>query len=149
MTNDDRIRRLAGLIKLYRGREQALAGRMRAARDAHAQQEAQLGTIDGLRTEYRERLSSEGTRGVTGAALKNWRRFMQGLEELRREQSARSERSGRARDLRHEAWLAQHQRVKGLESFDERLVDERDQARARAEQKRLDDVAARRHRTSE
>jgi flagellar export protein FliJ len=143
MKNGDRIRRFAGLIKLYREREQALVRKLRAAQLAHEREAEQLGNLDQLRVEYREQLSSAAESGVSGAALKNWRRFIHGLDELRNEQHERARRTAQAKDLRNDDWLAGHRRVRGFETLDEKLKADVRDAEARSEQKRMDELAAR------
>jgi len=143
MRNGERIKRFASLIKLYRERERALVKKFRAAQTAHDREAAQLGNLDQLRGEYREQLASAAENGVSGAELKNWRRFINGLDELRREQQVRAERTAQAKDLRKDDWLNGHRRVRGFETLDEKLKANGREAEARGEQKRMDEIAAR------
>jgi len=143
MKNAERIKRFTSLLKLYRAREQTLVKKLRAAQAAHEREAAQLGNLDALRVEYRDQLSSAAETGVSGAQLKNWRRFMHGLDELRREQQERTARTAAAQDLRKGDWLAGHRRVRGFESLDEKLKADGRAAEARSEQKRMDDIASR------
>ena len=139
----DRLKRFTALLKLYRAREQLLVKKLGAAQAAHAREAAQLGNLDALRVEYRNQLSTATEAGVSGAELKNWRRFIHGLDELRREQRERTERTADAQALRKEDWLAGHRRVRGFETLEQKLEAHGREAEARSEQKRMDEVAAR------
>jgi flagellar protein FliJ len=139
----ERLRRFGGLLNVYRRREEGLARRMREA-DALAQRErAQLSNIEGIQSEYQKAFADAGRAGTSAQHLKNWQHFVRNLDSVHAEQVERTRRATGTRDEHHEAWLAQHRRVKGFETLAENLAAERDTAERRREQRQMDEIAMR------
>jgi len=149
MSIHERIRRFGGLIKVYRRREEGLARRLRDA-DTHARREqAALSNIEGIKAEYRKGLTEAGRSGASAQDMKNWARFVRNLDAVHAEQMERARRASEARDTQRAAWLDQHRRVKGFETLNERLADDRDSTRRRAERRTMDEIAGRPRPTDE
>ncbi len=140
MSTRERIRRFGTLLKVYREREEKKAARLREAQSALRREQTQLEGLDGLREEYRTQIEAVGKRGASAATLKNYRRFMTGLDELRSEQSDRTSKVEAVSEVRRKEWIGAHQRAQGISKLEEKLTDDlADQVR-REEQRALDEA---------
>ncbi|NJN51002.1 MAG: flagellar export protein FliJ [Gammaproteobacteria bacterium] len=95
--------------------------------------------LEGLRVEYRTAFEAAVRRGTSAAALKNYRRFMSGLDDLQKEQLERTRKVEAATQARRGEWIGAHQRVQGIESVEASLARELALARRRQEQRDLDE----------
>ena len=149
MSIHERIRRFGGLLKVYRRREEGLAKRLRDADVLARREQAALSNIEGIKAEYQKGLTDAGREGTTAQQMKNWARFVRNLDAVHAEQTERTKRASDARDTHRDAWLAQHRRVKGFETLEERLVADRDATRRRTEQRQMDEIAGRSARSTD
>jgi len=149
MSIHERIRRFGGLINVYRRREEGLARRLRDADTLARRERAALTNIEGIKAEYQKGLGDAGRIGASAQDMKNWARFVRNLDAVHAEQVERARRASQARDTHRDAWLDQHRRVKGIERLNERLVDDRDVARRRADQRTMDEIASRPRRSDD
>jgi flagellar FliJ protein len=140
----ERIRRFGGLIKVYRRREEGLARRLRDADVLARREQVALSNIEGIMAEYQKGLTDAGRQGASAQDMKNWSRFVRNLDAVHAEQIERTRRASQARETQRDAWLDERRRVKGFETLNERLVDDRDAARRRAERRAMDEIAGRR-----
>lgn len=144
MSARERIARLGTLLSVYREREARKATRMRQAQEALRREEIQLEGLDGLRTEYKSRFDAAVRAGTSASTLKNYRRFMNGLDDLRREQQERTHRVEAAQSARLSEWIGAHQRTQGIENIEQTLAEELALTKARQAQRELDDTGRRR-----
>jgi flagellar export protein FliJ len=143
MSIHERIRRFGGLIKVYRRREEGLAKRLHDADTLARREQAALSNIEEIKAEYQKGLTDAGRSGTSAQQMKNWSRFVRNLDAVHAEQAERTRRASDARDTHRDAWLAQHRRVKGFETLKDRLVDDRDTAARRGEQRHMDEIGGR------
>lgn len=144
MTARERIARFGTLLKVYREREARKAARMRQAQDALRREESQLEGLDGLRTEYRTRFEAAVRAGTSASTLKNYRRFINSLDDLRGEQQERTRKVEAAEDARRSEWIGAHQRTQGIENIEQTLAAELAVTAARQAQRDLDEAGRRR-----
>lgn len=144
VSDDDRTERFDGLVDVYKHHEAQRAKKLVAADRIVSTERTRLEQLDDVRGEYREGLAGAQTRGIAATALKNWRRFMHGLDRAHVEQTSRVARADEVRTTRHGEWLAVHRRVKGFEHLADGLRAAARKAADRIERKLMDEIAGRR-----
>jgi flagellar export protein FliJ len=144
MAEGDRAERFDGIVDVYKHREAERARRLSSAERQAATERARLEQLDGVRGEYRDGLADSQRQGIAATALKNWQRFMRGLDRAHVEQSGRVAKANEVRDARHGEWLAVYRRVKGFEKVADGLRAAARAAAARLERKEMDEIGSRR-----
>jgi flagellar export protein FliJ len=144
MADDDRTERFDALVDVYKHHERQRAKKLSAADRIASTERDRLSQLDNVRSEYREELAGAQSGGIAATALKNWRRFMHGLDRAHVEQTTRVARADEVREARHGEWLVVRRRVKGFEHLADGLKEAARKAADRIERKLMDEIAGRR-----
>jgi flagellar export protein FliJ len=144
MADENRTERFDGLVDVFKHHERQRAKRLFAADRIATTERTRLDQLEDVRDEYREGLAESQSRGIAATALKNWRRFMHGLDRAHVEQTSRVARADEVREARHGEWLTVRRRVKGFEHLADGLRTAARKAADRIERKVMDEIASRR-----
>jgi flagellar FliJ protein len=137
-------RQLALLSEISQDRRDAAGRRLGNAITLHAESAARLDLLLHYREDYRLRLSEGAARGVTGDELRNFREFLERLEQAIAQQRAEVETLARGVDECRGRWLAERKRGLSYDVLAERATSAEREREARLLQKQVDEFSGRR-----
>ena len=136
-------RQLAMLCDLSQDRADAAAKRLGIAHKLHRESGARLEMLEGYRNEYRTRLALGASRGVAPGELRNFRDFLQKLEQAITQQRNEVETLARGVEECRGRWLAERKRGKSFDVLADRAGSADGLRDARQLQKQADEFNGR------
>jgi flagellar FliJ protein len=139
-------RTLALLRGLSEDKRNAAGQRLKRAVTLHRASAARLEMLERYRGEYRARLSEGSARGVTPDELRNFRDFLERLEQAIAQQRAETQALARGVEECRGRWLSESRREKSFGVLAERALSAEREREARRLQKQTDEFSARKAR---
>ena len=128
---------------LSEDRREAAGKRLGRAVAVHRDSATRLALLVQYRAEYRSRLAAGAARGVTPGELRNFREFLDKLEQAIAQQRAELETLARGVEECRGHWLAEHRREKSYGVLAERTESGEREREARRAQKQTDEFSSR------
>lgn len=135
--------RLAPVVDMAAREEREATRRLGEAQAQLDQAQSRLGDLERYYDDYRQQWLSEGQRGVSGARLLNYQRFLTQLETAiaQQQRSVAWHRDNLEKLRQH--WQQKHARLEGLRKLVERHLHEARVAADKREQNMLDEFCQR------
>jgi flagellar FliJ protein len=139
-------RQLAMLRELSEDRCETAGKRLAHATALHRDSAARLTLLERYRGEYRVRLANGSALGVAPAELRNFREFLEKLEQALAQQRAEMETLARGVEECRKRWLGERRREQSFGVLAQRAVTVEREREARNAQKQTDEFSARKAR---
>jgi len=139
-------RQLAMLRGLSEDKRDAAGQRLARAVAMHRASAARLEMLERYRGEYRVRLCNGSARGVAPGELRNFREFLERLEQAIGQQRGEVETLARGVEECRSRWLAESKREKSFGVLAQRALSAAREREARLAQKQMDEYSARKTR---
>jgi flagellar FliJ protein len=136
-------RQIKMLCGLSQDRRDAAGRRLGHAHKLHRESAARLELLEGYRNEYRTRLALGASRGVAPGELRNFREFLQKLEQAITQQRNEVETLARGVEECRGRWLSERKRGKSFDVLADRAGSAEDACDARRLQKQADEFNGR------
>ena len=139
-----RSQRLDPIQRYRKEREDQAAARLREANQRCDQLAAQIEQLRAFRQEYAGQINQLGGAGLSVHRLRLIQDFVSRLDDLIAEQEEKLAQLQQAREAARAAWEAEYRDRRALDTLVGRYQEEERRQEQRAEQKALDERAARR-----
>ena len=129
------------LIKLESDKEEKLRLDYIGAKQHLFNLEQQLAGIESFRTDYLTQLQTKAVEGVGGSYYNQFQQFIGKLDDALKQQVQSITTAKKVLTQREQFWLAQKAKLEATEKLKQRKQEKAYQAKAKAEQKQLDEFA--------